>query len=40
MLRQGVPPRDTGKSTVPVMPFKEQQLKQLRAQCLVFLAFR
>ncbi|GAY36042.1 hypothetical protein CUMW_019990, partial [Citrus unshiu] len=38
--------RDTGKSSVsqtPVfsgMPFKEQQLKQLRAQCLVFLAFR
>lgn len=51
MLRQGVPPRDTGKSPVPAapvpaapassaMPFKEQQLKQLRAQCLVFLAFR
>ncbi|KAJ1395171.1 SNF2-related, N-terminal domain [Sesbania bispinosa] len=46
MLRQGVPPRDTGKSTAPAppassaMPFKEQQLKQLRAQCLVFLAFR
>ncbi|KAK7387852.1 hypothetical protein VNO78_22648 [Psophocarpus tetragonolobus] len=46
MLRQGVPPRETGKSTVPAMPavsampFKEQQLKQLRAQCLVFLAFR
>ncbi|KAL2960099.1 hypothetical protein AAZX31_17G021800 [Glycine max] len=40
MLRQGVSPRDTGKSTVPAMPFKEQQLKQLRAQCLVFLAFR
>ncbi|XP_027331720.1 chromatin structure-remodeling complex protein SYD [Abrus precatorius] len=40
MLRQGVPPRDTGKSTVSAMPFKEQQLKQLRAQCLVFLAFR
>ena len=37
MLRQGVPARDTGK---PAMPFKEQQLKQLRAQCLVFLAFR
>ncbi|KAM5569108.1 hypothetical protein ABKV19_016562 [Rosa sericea] len=38
--------RDTGKSPVHVasassgMPFKEQQLKQLRAQCLVFLAFR
>ncbi|XP_019437490.1 PREDICTED: chromatin structure-remodeling complex protein SYD-like isoform X2 [Lupinus angustifolius] len=44
--RQGVPSRDTGKSTVttvpasPAMPFTEQQLKQLRAQCLVFLAFR
>lgn len=34
-------PRDTGKSPVSSgMPFKEQQLKQLRAQCLVFLAFR
>ncbi|KAJ8766374.1 hypothetical protein K2173_022433 [Erythroxylum novogranatense] len=39
-------PRDVGKSPAsqgPVssgMPFKEQQLKQLRAQCLVFLAFR
>ncbi|KAK4419537.1 Chromatin structure-remodeling complex protein SYD [Sesamum alatum] len=37
--------RDTGKSPVPQastagLPFKEQQLKQLRAQCLVFLAFR
>ncbi|KAI9197846.1 hypothetical protein LWI28_005509 [Acer negundo] len=38
--------RDTGKSSVPQAPafsgmsFKEQQLKQLRAQCLVFLAFR
>lgn len=46
MLRQGVPSRDTGKSPVPAapassaIPFKEQQLKQLRAQCLVFLAFR
>jgi hypothetical protein len=44
MLRQGVPPRDTGKSPVPVTssatPFKGNQLKQLRAQCLVFLAFR
>ncbi|KAE9602017.1 putative DNA helicase chromatin remodeling SNF2 family [Lupinus albus] len=44
--RQGVPSRDTGKSPVttvpasPSMPFTEQQLKQLRAQCLVFLAFR
>ncbi|KAA3454460.1 chromatin structure-remodeling complex protein SYD-like isoform X1 [Gossypium australe] len=39
-------PRDMGKypvsqsSTSSGMPFKEQQLKQLRAQCLVFLAFR
>ncbi|KAK3027834.1 hypothetical protein RJ639_040584 [Escallonia herrerae] len=39
-------PRDTGKSplspapTPHGMPFKEQHLKQLRAQCLVFLAFR
>ncbi|KAA3480994.1 chromatin structure-remodeling complex protein SYD-like isoform X2 [Gossypium australe] len=38
--------RDTGKSPVSQsaalssMPFKEHQLKQLRAQCLVFLAFR
>ncbi|KAK4787237.1 hypothetical protein SAY86_011070 [Trapa natans] len=38
--------RDAGKSlvsrasTVPGTPFNEQQLKQLRAQCLVFLAFR
>ncbi|KAF1867142.1 hypothetical protein Lal_00049570 [Lupinus albus] len=46
MLRQGVPSRDAGKSTVtsapasPAMLFKEHQLKQLRAQCLVFLAFR
>ncbi|KAM1066671.1 hypothetical protein ACFX2B_021816 [Malus domestica] len=38
--------RDTGKSPVhlasgsPGTPFQEQQLKQLRAQCLVFLAFR
>ncbi|CAN6551450.1 unnamed protein product [Malus baccata var. baccata] len=38
--------RDSGKSPVhlasgsPGMPFQEQQLKQLRAQCLVFLAFR
>ncbi|XP_071909795.1 uncharacterized protein [Coffea arabica] len=37
--------RDTGKSPVaqaPVsgLPFKEHHLKQLRAQCLVFLAFR
>ncbi|KAL0435435.1 UNVERIFIED_CONTAM: Chromatin structure-remodeling complex protein SYD [Sesamum radiatum] len=37
--------RDSGKSPVPQassagLPFKEQQLKQLRAQCLVFLAFR
>uniref|UniRef100_A0A5B6YW35 Chromatin structure-remodeling complex protein SYD n=1 Tax=Davidia involucrata TaxID=16924 RepID=A0A5B6YW35_DAVIN len=45
MLR-GAAPRDTGKSPVSQasavcgMPFKEQHLKQLRAQCLVFLAFR
>ncbi|XP_007035456.2 PREDICTED: chromatin structure-remodeling complex protein SYD isoform X1 [Theobroma cacao] len=45
MLR-ATAPRDTGKSPVSQsatfsgMPFKEQQLKQLRAQCLVFLAFR
>ncbi|CAA2954335.1 chromatin structure-remodeling complex SYD [Olea europaea subsp. europaea] len=37
--------RETGKSPAAQapstgMPFKEQQLKQLRAQCLVFLAFR
>uniref|UniRef100_A0A2P2ME21 Chromatin structure-remodeling complex protein SYD n=1 Tax=Rhizophora mucronata TaxID=61149 RepID=A0A2P2ME21_RHIMU len=38
--------RDMGKSPVSQglvssgMPFKEQQLRQLRAQCLVFLAFR
>ncbi|XP_031392371.1 chromatin structure-remodeling complex protein SYD isoform X3 [Punica granatum] len=38
--------RDTEKSlvsrasAVPGTPFSEQQLKQLRAQCLVFLAFR
>ncbi|XP_054807322.1 chromatin structure-remodeling complex protein SYD isoform X1 [Prosopis cineraria] len=46
MPRQSVPSRDTGKSPVlpqpasSSTPFKEQQLKQLRAQCLVFLAFR
>ncbi|XP_022723174.1 chromatin structure-remodeling complex protein SYD-like isoform X3 [Durio zibethinus] len=45
MLR-ATAPRDPGKSlvsqsaTLSGMPFKEQQLKQLRAQCLVFLAFR
>ncbi|XP_042515442.1 chromatin structure-remodeling complex protein SYD-like isoform X2 [Macadamia integrifolia] len=44
-MAQGGPSRDTGKtpmSQLPVsgMPFKEQHLKQLRAQCLVFLAFR
>ncbi|KAB2009687.1 hypothetical protein ES319_D10G184500v1 [Gossypium barbadense] len=45
MLR-AMAPRDTGKSPVSQpaalssMPFKEHQLKQLRAQCLVFLAFR
>ena len=27
-------------SMAPNVPFKEHQLKQLRAQCLVFLAFR
>ncbi|CAL5047140.1 unnamed protein product [Urochloa decumbens] len=36
--------RNTGPSPIPHtssnIPFKEQQLKQLRAQCLVFLAFR
>ncbi|XP_050203379.1 chromatin structure-remodeling complex protein SYD isoform X2 [Mercurialis annua] len=34
--------RDIGKSPVSQSgnPFKDQQLKQLRAQCLVFLAFR
>lgn len=38
--------RSTGKLPVsqspsaPIMPFKEQHLKQLRAQCLVYLAFR
>ncbi|XP_021862250.2 chromatin structure-remodeling complex protein SYD isoform X5 [Spinacia oleracea] len=37
--------RDTGKypafpASVTSMPFKEHHLKQLRAQCLVFLAFR
>ncbi|KAF5931219.1 hypothetical protein HYC85_032092 [Camellia sinensis] len=37
---------DTGKSPTSLapgvsnMPFKEQHLKQLRAQCLIFLAFR
>ncbi|KAL1148324.1 hypothetical protein V6Z11_A10G118400 [Gossypium hirsutum] len=45
MLR-AMAPRDTGMSPVSQsaalssMPFKEHQLKQLRAQCLVFLAFR
>ncbi|KAL6966430.1 hypothetical protein U1Q18_032209 [Sarracenia purpurea var. burkii] len=45
MLR-GATPRDTGKSPISQaagvsnLPFKEQHLKQLRAQCLVFLAFR
>lgn len=38
--------RDAGKSPIPQalpfsgLPFKEQHLKQLRAQCLVFLAIR
>ncbi|KAJ1403185.1 chromatin structure-remodeling complex protein SYD [Sesbania bispinosa] len=46
ILKQCIPPRDTGKSTAAAppassaLPSKEQQLKQLRAQCLVFLAFR
>ncbi|RYR30974.1 hypothetical protein Ahy_B01g055767 isoform A [Arachis hypogaea] len=44
MLRQEVPSRDIGKSAITVArsfaPFEEQQLKQLRAQCLVYLAFR
>ena len=39
-----LPNRNTGSSpmshTSSNIPFKEQQLKQLRAQCLVFLAFR
>ncbi|XP_039058330.1 chromatin structure-remodeling complex protein SYD-like [Hibiscus syriacus] len=44
MLR-AMAPRDIRKSPSSQsassgMPFKEQQLKQLRAQCLVFLAFR
>ncbi|XP_044499967.1 chromatin structure-remodeling complex protein SYD-like isoform X2 [Mangifera indica] len=45
-MRRTTPSKDTGKSSVSQgpafsgMPFKEQQLKQLRAQCLVFLAFR
>ncbi|KAL2507883.1 chromatin structure-remodeling complex protein SYD-like [Forsythia ovata] len=44
MLRS-LGPRETGKSPAAQapssgVPFKEQQLKQLRAQCLVFLAFR
>ncbi|XP_050373563.1 chromatin structure-remodeling complex protein SYD [Argentina anserina] len=43
---RGAASRDNGKSPLHAasgssgMPFKEQQLKQLRAQCLVFLAFR
>ncbi|XP_028759801.1 chromatin structure-remodeling complex protein SYD isoform X2 [Neltuma alba] len=45
MPRQSGPPRDTGKlpfsgPASSSTPFREQQLKQLRAQCLVFLAFR
>ncbi|XP_037495642.1 chromatin structure-remodeling complex protein SYD [Jatropha curcas] len=41
MIRAAAP-RDVGKLPVPQSgnPFKDQQLKQLRAQCLVFLAFR
>ncbi|XP_051203890.1 uncharacterized protein [Lolium perenne] len=36
---RNVGPYQTSR-TSPNTPFKEQQLKQLRAQCLVFLAFR
>ncbi|XP_043710846.1 chromatin structure-remodeling complex protein SYD-like isoform X2 [Telopea speciosissima] len=45
-MAHGGSSRDRGKNpmsqppAVSGMPFKEQQLKQLRAQCLVFLAFR
>lgn len=45
MLRSAAP-RDAGKSPIAQavpstgLPFREQHLKQLRAQCLVFLAFR
>ncbi|KAJ4954461.1 hypothetical protein NE237_011244 [Protea cynaroides] len=45
-MARGGASRDTGKNPMsqpPVfsrMPFREQHLKQLRAQCLVFLAFR
>ncbi|KQK18704.1 chromatin structure-remodeling complex protein SYD isoform X2 [Brachypodium distachyon] len=34
------PQRTESSFQAPNTPFKEQQLKQLRAQCLVFLAFR
>ncbi|KAG1358761.1 hypothetical protein COCNU_08G002070 [Cocos nucifera] len=43
---RSITPKDVGTGLVSQasassnMPFKEQQLKQLRAQCLVFLAFR
>ncbi|WCJ22617.1 Chromatin structure-remodeling complex protein SYD [Euphorbia peplus] len=42
MMLRAPAPRDTGKSLVSQSgnPFNDQQLKQLRAQCLVFLAFR
>lgn len=33
-------PIGTSRRLPPDMPFKEHHLKQLRAQCLVFLAFR
>ncbi|CAI9106540.1 OLC1v1005724C1 [Oldenlandia corymbosa var. corymbosa] len=44
-MPRNVAPRDTGKAAcsqapVPGLLFKEHHLKQLRAQCLVFLAFR
>ncbi|XP_065863549.1 chromatin structure-remodeling complex protein SYD isoform X2 [Euphorbia lathyris] len=42
MMLRAPTPRDMGKSPVSQSgnPFNDQQLKQLRAQCLVFLAFR
>lgn len=41
MLSRSSTFKETGKRlAVPGVLFKEQQLKQLRAQCLVFLAFR
>ncbi|XP_038721523.1 uncharacterized protein LOC120013703 isoform X1 [Tripterygium wilfordii] len=45
LLRSSIP-RDAGKAPLSLapalsgMPFKEHQLRQLRAQCLVFLGFR